>query len=94
MLVPNTLIGGSQLCRSVVQWCFRLRTDSLPRLCGLKDVAKTVAEARLLVVRGAGELLASVLQSGGAGESRGREVEGSLFLTGHGGNGLTAASGH
>lgn len=53
-----------------------------------------MAEARLLVTRGAGELLAFLLQRGGEGELRGGEVEGSLFLMGCSGNCLTAASEH
>lgn len=57
-----------------------------PGCAVLRSWPKTATEAHLLVVRGAGELLASILQSGGEGESRSREVEGSLFIMGHVGN--------
>lgn len=59
---------------------FRLCPDSLPRLCSFKDVGRE---------RGWG----AVSFHPAKWEPRVREVEGSLFPTGHGGNDLNA-SGH
>lgn len=51
-----------------------------PGCAVLRSWPKTATEAHLLVARGAGELLASILQSKGEGVLRSKEVEAACFL--------------